>query len=96
MRVLVCEEKKKENKTSITAYPFGTLKFLINHHHNAPPAGCKDANKACADWAAVGECESNPGFMVGQPGQAGQCLLSCNRCDLMPKSTLARKGGSAA
>lgn len=53
------------------------------------PPGCKDLSKSCPDWAQGGECESNPGFMVGQEGQPGTCLLSCNRCDLMPK--LARK-----
>ncbi|KAL6782723.1 PFH16 [Auxenochlorella protothecoides x Auxenochlorella symbiontica] len=48
----------------------------------APP-GCKDTQKACSDWADGGECDNNPGFMVGQKGQAGACLYSCNRCDLM-------------
>lgn len=48
----------------------------------APP-GCKDEKSACQGWAEGGECESNPGFMVGTKDAPGACLLSCGRCDLM-------------
>ncbi len=48
------------------------------------PRGCVDQNRACRDWAAGGECEHNPGFMVGRAGDPGRCLASCGRCDLMP------------
>ena len=45
---------------------------------------------ACASWAEGGECDNNPGFMVGVQSNPGSCLLSCGRCDLMqfksPKS----------
>jgi prolyl 4-hydroxylase len=47
------------------------------------PTGCKDAEYACKGWADSGECESNPGFMVGTKIHPGRCLLSCGRCDLM-------------
>eukprot|EP01025_Chloroclados_australasicus_P058590 TRINITY_DN7375_c0_g1_i4.p1 TRINITY_DN7375_c0_g1~~TRINITY_DN7375_c0_g1_i4.p1 ORF type:complete len:155 (+),score=10.42 TRINITY_DN7375_c0_g1_i4:126-590(+) len=47
------------------------------------PAGCQDDQYECKDWAASGECESNPGFMVGSSTRPGACLLSCQRCDLM-------------
>merc|ERR1712039_1071462 len=30
----------------------------------APPAGCVDANQNCEVWAASGECEANPGYML--------------------------------
>ncbi|EFN51227.1 hypothetical protein CHLNCDRAFT_28161 [Chlorella variabilis] len=61
-------------------------------------AGCKDEKDACVGWAEGGECESNPGFMVGTKEQPGACLLACGRCDLMPQSLLRgrRAGGTAA
>lgn len=51
----------------------------------APPAppGCKDSEFSCLGWAESGECESNAGFMIGNKGRPGHCLLSCGRCDLM-------------
>lgn len=48
----------------------------------APP-GCKDEHTSCEGWAEAGECDSNPGFMVGIKGDPGKCLLSCGRCDLL-------------
>ena len=47
------------------------------------PPGCADANAACPGWAEGGECEDNPGFMVGDKYNPGACILSCGRCDLM-------------
>jgi prolyl 4-hydroxylase len=49
----------------------------------APP-GCMDTNESCAGWASVGECDKNPGFMVGSKQSPGACLLSCAHCDFMP------------
>lgn len=55
--------------------------------HVAPPppipAGCTNKHKLCEMWAESGECESNPGFMIGSKGNPGSCLASCARCDLM-------------
>ncbi|EFJ50167.1 hypothetical protein VOLCADRAFT_80309 [Volvox carteri f. nagariensis] len=50
-----------------------------------PPAvpGCINTHKLCDHWAESGECESNPGYMVGQLGSPGACNLACNRCDLI-------------
>ena len=36
---------------------------------------CSDDNPSCKSWAATGECESNPGFMLLK------CASSCNACD---------------
>lgn len=54
----------------------------------APP-GCKDSKAECPGWAEGGECQANPGFMVGTLAQPGACLLSCWRCDLAPAARLA-------
>jgi len=40
----------------------------------APAPGCSDANQYCEDWAANGECEINPGFMLEN------CPASCGVC----------------
>ncbi|KAL6749839.1 hypothetical protein V8C86DRAFT_2832280 [Haematococcus lacustris] len=53
-----------------------------------PPAipGCINKQKLCSHWAESGECESNPGFMIGTRDRPGDCLLACNRCDLGPNA----------
>jgi hypothetical protein len=38
----------------------------------------------CPVWAESGECEANPGYMVGNKNRPGDCLVSCARCDLLP------------
>ena len=39
---------------------------------------CKDKNeKDCASWAASGECDANPGYMLVH------CASSCDKCDLL-------------
>ncbi|KAG2428882.1 hypothetical protein HYH02_014205 [Chlamydomonas schloesseri] len=50
-----------------------------------PPAvpGCENQHKLCAHWAESGECESNPGYMIGKKGMPGACVLACNRCDII-------------
>jgi len=40
----------------------------------APAPGCSDTNQYCEDWAANGECEINPGFMLDS------CPASCGIC----------------
>lgn len=40
----------------------------------APPA-CQDKHAGCKDWAASGECEKNPGFMLN--GCPGSCPKGC-------------------
>lgn len=41
---------------------------------------CVDRHEACPTWAAQGECEKNPKFMMGGGGMKGQCRRSCKRC----------------
>jgi prolyl 4-hydroxylase len=61
------------------------------------PDGCEDREAGCSEWAVMGECEANPGFMVGSRLSPGACLLSCNRCDMlkggMEKPHRSRKMG---
>ncbi|KAI7835426.1 hypothetical protein COHA_010673 [Chlorella ohadii] len=59
----------------------------------APP-GCKDDNPGCPGWAEGGECQNNPGYMVGSADRPGACLLSCGRCDLMPSARSRKLGGA--
>jgi len=40
----------------------------------APTPGCSDTNQYCEDWAANGECEINPGWMLDS------CPASCDVC----------------
>merc|ERR1719346_256188 len=43
-----------------------------------PPPPCSDDNQMCPDWAANGECEMNPGFMLEN------CKQSCSVCSSPP------------
>ena len=57
------------------------------------PGECADLNESCAGWASDGECDKNPGFMVGNPGGAqGSCMLSCKKCK--PGQVLGGGGGN--
>ena len=42
-------------------------------------AACGDAQVECKQWAAAGECEANPGFMLES------CPRSCGRCEGIKK-----------
>ncbi|KAK9724638.1 hypothetical protein RND81_05G088500 [Saponaria officinalis] len=41
---------------------------------------CTDEDEGCPKWAALGECQRNPVFMVGSPDYYGTCRKSCNVC----------------
>ncbi|XAR51792.1 Procollagen-proline dioxygenase [Bertholletia excelsa] len=41
---------------------------------------CVDESENCAMWAAAGECEKNPLYMVGDEGTWGFCRKSCKVC----------------
>ncbi|KAG9450419.1 hypothetical protein H6P81_010384 [Aristolochia fimbriata] len=46
--------------------------------HPRPANGeCVDEDENCPQWAATGECEKNPLYMVGSPELAGYCRKSC-------------------
>lgn len=56
---------------------------------------CDWSTSSIATAAAVtaGECEANPGYMVGTKTNPGNCLASCSRCDLLstPATAAARR-----
>ncbi|GAV79306.1 ShK domain-containing protein [Cephalotus follicularis] len=41
---------------------------------------CADEDESCPQWAALGECQRNPVFMIGSPDYYGACRKSCNAC----------------
>ncbi|MCO5614925.1 hypothetical protein L7F22_069210 [Adiantum nelumboides] len=41
---------------------------------------CKDEDKNCGEWAAYGECQKNPAYMIGTSEQPGSCRRSCRVC----------------
>ncbi|ESW24239.1 hypothetical protein PHAVU_004G113700 [Phaseolus vulgaris] len=41
---------------------------------------CTDQDDSCPAWAAKGECQRNPVFMIGSPDYYGTCRKSCNAC----------------
>ncbi|CAA7409900.1 unnamed protein product [Spirodela intermedia] len=42
--------------------------------------GCTDEDDNCSSWAAAGECQRNPVFMLGTPDYYGCCRKSCGSC----------------
>jgi len=56
-------------------------KWIRAKRHSAagemPPSLCMDDEEGCESWAASGECDANPGFMLGVDGFDGACALSC-------------------
>lgn len=61
-------------------------------HENAFDTGtfktptCEDEQSRCAGWAASGECEKNPVYMMGVES-VGACSKSC--CEVMDRSKLS-------
>ncbi|CAN6441894.1 unnamed protein product [Victoria cruziana] len=41
---------------------------------------CSDESEHCPQWAAMGECEKNPSYMIGSPDYFGSCRRSCKVC----------------
>ncbi|CAO2174799.1 unnamed protein product [Urochloa humidicola] len=41
---------------------------------------CIDEDARCVSWAAGGECDRNPIFMIGSPDYYGTCRKSCHVC----------------
>ncbi|KAI7835432.1 hypothetical protein COHA_010678, partial [Chlorella ohadii] len=42
-----------------------------------PTGPCEDKDTNCDAWAAAGECEKNPVFMVGNRAVPGSCVKAC-------------------
>ncbi|KAK9103638.1 hypothetical protein Sjap_020892 [Stephania japonica] len=43
--------------------------------------GCTDEDDNCFQWAAMGECQKNPVYMIGTPDYYGTCRKSCKLSD---------------
>ncbi|KAK4283070.1 hypothetical protein QN277_000065 [Acacia crassicarpa] len=41
---------------------------------------CVDEDDHCPTWAATGECQRNPVYMIGSPDYFGTCRKSCHAC----------------
>lgn len=50
-------------------------------HTWGPTGPCEDADANCQGWAASGECDKNPQFMVGTRANPGSCIKACGRCN---------------
>jgi len=50
------------------------LLILLCRTASVRSQGCVDDSEECAQWAAGGECDNNPGFMLTN------CRLSCGQC----------------
>eukprot|EP00897_Mesotaenium_endlicherianum_P005185 jgi/Mesen1/4695/ME000241S03741 len=45
------------------------------------PSLCEDDDPRCGEWAAAGECQKNPAYMVGTSAALGSCRKSCDVCN---------------
>lgn len=57
----------------------------------AAPRGeqaCRDLHEKCSGWAASGECEANPNYMIGSKSNTGHCRRACGMCS--PSHMLAQ------
>jgi len=62
---------------------YATKKFYlraIKVFSDSEGSGCTDEDENCPSWAALGECEKNPVYMIGSPDYFGTCRKSCNAC----------------
>jgi prolyl 4-hydroxylase len=54
----------------------------IEKPRSSPPSDddCTDEDDKCVGWAAAGECERNPVYMISSPDYYGTCQKSCRAC----------------
>ncbi|XP_019631584.1 PREDICTED: uncharacterized protein LOC109475422 [Branchiostoma belcheri] len=52
-------------------WPNGVIPYVIGNEFTT---SCSDTNGNCAGWAASGECDANPGYMLSE------CAQSCGLC----------------
>ncbi|XP_072957613.1 probable prolyl 4-hydroxylase 6 [Typha angustifolia] len=57
------------------------VKSYDNLQTDSLPGECSDKNVLCEQWAAAGECQKNPIYMVGNNNTLGNCQKSCGLCD---------------
>nr|GLL28177.1 probable prolyl 4-hydroxylase 12 isoform X1 [Ipomoea trifida]GMC98528.1 probable prolyl 4-hydroxylase 12 isoform X1 [Ipomoea batatas] len=63
-----------------SATKFLYLKAINREKDAITSPDCMDEDDNCPRWAASGECQRNPVFMVGSPDYYGTCRKSCNVC----------------
>lgn len=63
-----------------SATKFFYLKAIKQERDPITSTDCMDEDDNCPRWAAIGECQRNPVFMVGSPDYYGTCRKSCNVC----------------
>lgn len=54
--------------------------FNTNNLTIVSDEGCTDEDVNCPNWAASGECQRNPVYMLGTPDYFGSCRKSCGAC----------------
>ncbi|XP_019185786.1 PREDICTED: probable prolyl 4-hydroxylase 7 [Ipomoea nil] len=59
---------------------WSATKWIHVRSFEIPSSGCTDKNSNCSRWAAAGECEKNPLYMVGTEDSPGHCRKSCEVC----------------
>lgn len=80
----------KDIQYETCSVPEGEKWLAIKHIHlskidtpKSPVASddeCTDEDDRCVSWAAGGECDRNPVFMMGSPDYYGTCRKSCRVC----------------
>ena len=69
---------------SLTSPPSPTPPPTLQHVEKVKRVdGCEDRNTLCDQWAMEGECERNKGFMIGTRNHPGECLLACDKCEML-------------
>ncbi|MCD7456910.1 putative prolyl 4-hydroxylase 6 [Datura stramonium] len=59
---------------------WSATKWIHVRSFETPSNECEDQNPHCSQWAANGECEKNPLYMVGSEDSVGHCRKSCKVC----------------
>ncbi|CAN4082538.1 unnamed protein product [Withania somnifera] len=61
---------------------WSATKWIHERSYDSIPSAdtCVDMHLDCPGWAAVGECDKNPSYMVGSRGFVGRCRKSCDVC----------------
>ncbi len=55
---------------------------LATPHTPQPDPGlCTNRHTQCKTWAEAGECQKNPGYMLGGSSGQGMCRLACGECE---------------
>ncbi|XP_055804284.1 probable prolyl 4-hydroxylase 6 [Solanum dulcamara] len=59
---------------------WSATKWIHVRSYDSIPDKCVDVYPDCSGWAASGECDKNPSYMVGTEDFVGHCRKSCNVC----------------